>query len=222
MVYYDKKGDEVLSRQQAARWSQLVYRDSVGGVVRNYAAPSGRLTDSTQFAHIRKHIEHGTAVHFRENGAVWYREQYSNDSLRQRVVYHVGGKLKRREEYDKRGNRTVEECFKENGESAKFFEFSQMPTYPGGVNALLRDISENTRYPAGALRGATQGKVLVGFTVDKTGHVRDVNTKSNMPASLRKAAVQAVERLPKTLTPGTQDGEPVEVHFVVPVTFSIR
>jgi protein TonB len=222
VVYYDKKGNEVLAREQAIRWSQIVYQDSVGGVVRNYAAPSGRLTDSTQFAHIRKLIEHGTSVYFRENGAIWYQEEYRQDSLQQRVAYHKNGKLKRREQYGQKGMRTVEECFDQNGKPTAFFEFAQMPTYPGGVDALLRDISMNTRYPTMALLGASQGRVFVDFMVDKTGHIRNVSTKTNAPASLRKAAVHAVEKLPKTLTPGTQDGEPVEVHFTVPVTFAIK
>ena len=49
----------------------------------------------------------------------------------------------------------------------------QMPTYKGGEEAMMRFISEVTRYPQRAQDFGIQGCVVVGFIVEKDGSLSD-------------------------------------------------
>ncbi|WP_412068275.1 energy transducer TonB [Rubrivirga sp. IMCC43871] len=90
------------------------------------------------------------------------------------------------------------------------------PVLVGGAAAL----SERAVYPESARRDGVEGVVSVQLIVDEYGRVVDPVALGDPDSRLAEAAVAAVRA--SRFAPGQQDGEPVKVRFVVPVTFRLR
>ena len=82
-------------------------------------------------------------------------------------------------------------------------------------------IQRACRYPAEALRNGVQGTVLVGFTVNQQGEVRDIRVEKRLSTDLDEATVAAVKTLP-LFRPGQQGGQPVAVRYTVPIRWAIQ
>ena len=97
-----------------------------------------------------------------------------------------------------------------------------MPSFPGGGGnaATINAIQSKLTYPQAALRQNIQGRVLVEFTVGKTGEVGDARITKGIGGGCDEAVLAAVYRLPR-FTPGTQAGRPVAVSFTVPIAFKM-
>ncbi|MDD5784575.1 MAG: energy transducer TonB, partial [Prevotella sp.] len=50
-----------------------------------------------------------------------------------------------------------------------------MPSYEGGMPALMTFLAQNVRYPKIAQSNGVSGRVIVQFVVEKDGHVTDVH-----------------------------------------------
>ena len=46
-----------------------------------------------------------------------------------------------------------------------------MPNFPGGQGELMKYLRNNIKYPAEAQKNKIEGRVIVGFVVDKKGRV---------------------------------------------------
>jgi protein TonB len=100
--------------------------------------------------------------------------------------------------------------------------FSQEPPiFPGGPTALLKYIADNTKYPQEAIDINLQGKVIVKFAVMYDGSVSRIEVLRGVSPLLDNEAMRVVGTLPKW-KPGKQNGNPVSVWFMVPVTFKIN
>ena len=108
-----------------------------------------------------------------------------------------------------------------------------MPQFPGGPNALMKYLSENTKYPELAKANKIEGRVYVRFVVEKDGSVtnaevlRGIDKKGDTEATevLRginkecdAEVLRVVSSMPKW-QPGTQNGEAVRCRFTVPFIF---
>lgn len=93
-----------------------------------------------------------------------------------------------------------------------------MPVFPGGEYALLKYISDNVKYPESAQKEGKQGRVVVGFIVEKDGSVSGAEVRRGVDPVLDKEAVQVVNTLPKW-TPGKKDGKVVRTEYLLPVMF---
>lgn len=96
----------------------------------------------------------------------------------------------------------------------------KMPEFPGGETAIMEFIANNLQYPASAIENNVQGKVIVQFTVTKTGEVSDVSVMRGVDPDLDQEAVRIISKLPK-FKPGTQNGKAVNVRYTCPVTFRL-
>ncbi len=94
------------------------------------------------------------------------------------------------------------------------------PEFPGGVEALMKFLSENIRYPVIAKDHGIQGRVIVRFVVTKTGKISNVEVIRGVDPSLDSEAVRVVEAMP-AWKPGTQRGQAVNVYFTIPIQFSL-
>ncbi|WP_294616729.1 M56 family metallopeptidase [uncultured Bacteroides sp.] len=96
----------------------------------------------------------------------------------------------------------------------------QMPSFPGGIRALMEYLATNMRYPVEAQKNKIQGRVIVGFIVGKTGDVRKAHVLHGVDPDLDAEAVRVIESLPKW-TPGMLRGKAVAVKYTMPVTFRL-
>lgn len=94
------------------------------------------------------------------------------------------------------------------------------PEFPGGINALVKFLSDNLKYPTVCKELKIQGKVLVKFTVKSDGSIGNVRVTKSVDTRLDKEAIRLVKSMPRW-TPGTQDGKPVSVEFTLPINFKL-
>ena len=107
-------------------------------------------------------------------------------------------------------------------EEGKVFDIvEQQPMFPGGPAALMKYLSEHTKYPVVAQENGVQGRVTVQFVVEKDGSISDVHVLRGVDPSLDKEAVRVVKSLPRW-TPGKQNGITVRVNYRVPVLFRLQ
>ena len=97
----------------------------------------------------------------------------------------------------------------------------EMPSFPGGQGALMAFLSSNIKYPVVAQENGVQGRVIVGFVVEKDGSISDVKVMRSVDPSLDREALRVVKAMPKW-KPGKQNGSAVRVKYTVPVVFRLQ
>lgn len=109
----------------------------------------------------------------------------------------------------------------EGGSDYVYMMVDEMPEFPGGVNELVNFVAQNLRYPNEAQRKGIQGKVFVGFVVEKDGSVGNVRVVNGVDFDLDAEAVRVVRLLPNW-RPGKIKGEAVRVSYTIPINFRFR
>jgi protein TonB len=99
-------------------------------------------------------------------------------------------------------------------------DVSQMPEFPGGEEELMRYLAQNIQYPKQALDGNTEGRVLIGFVVNKEGEIDDVKVLRSIGDGCDEEAVRVIHKMPKW-KPGKNNGKLVNVFYNLPVTFQL-
>ena len=110
---------------------------------------------------------------------------------------------------------------KHEEETKIFTVVEQMPLFPGGDAALMAYLRDNIHYPTVAAENGVQGRVVVGFVVERDGSITDVNVLRSIDPSLDREAMRVVKGMPRW-TPGKQNGSAVRVKYQVPVTFRLQ
>lgn len=106
-------------------------------------------------------------------------------------------------------------------ETKIFTVVEQMPMYPGGDAALMGYLRDNIKYPTVAAENGVQGRVIVGFVVERDGSITDVNILRGVDPSLDREAMRVVKSMPRW-NPGKQNGSAVRVKYQVPVSFRLQ
>jgi TonB family protein len=101
-----------------------------------------------------------------------------------------------------------------------FVVVEQMPHYPGGEVALLDFIKNNTRYPEEAKARKIEGRVILRFCVTDEGRTEAISVLKGVHPLLDAEAIRIVSTFPK-FEPGMQGGQPVDVWYACPITFSL-
>ena len=96
-----------------------------------------------------------------------------------------------------------------------------MPQFPGGQGVLMKYLAANIKYPASAVKAKKQGRVIVTFIIQKDGSVAKARIAKSVDPELDAEALRIVKAMPNW-TPGTQDGKPVNVKYIIPVNFSLQ
>lgn len=102
-----------------------------------------------------------------------------------------------------------------------FLEVEEMPQYPGGLEAMMKFLIENIRYPEQARKDSIQGKVFVNFIVEADGKVSNARVLRGIGGGCNEEAVRVVSLMP-AWTPGKQQGRNVRVSFNLPIVFALQ
>ena len=92
----------------------------------------------------------------------------------------------------------------------------QMPSFPGGNEALMNFIKENITWPD--VEACVQGRVVVKFIVERDGSISHAQIARSLDPLFDKEALRVVNNMPKW-NPGKQNGKTVRVSYNVPVSF---
>ena len=96
----------------------------------------------------------------------------------------------------------------------------QMPSFPGGMKALMDYLQENIKYPKDAQDAKKEGRVIATFIVEKDGSISNVKIVRSIFPSLDAEAERIITAMPKWI-PGMQNGENVRVKYTIPISFSL-
>ncbi len=108
----------------------------------------------------------------------------------------------------------------QNNEKSKVAA-DKMPEYPGGQEAMMNFLRNNVKYPESARKNGIQGKVLVTFTVSKTGKPEKFRIMEKGNELLDKEAVRVMSLMPNWV-PGVNKGAPVDVELTLPIKFTLK
>ena len=95
------------------------------------------------------------------------------------------------------------------------------PEFPGGMEAMVKYLSENIKYPQQAKDEGVSGKVFVSFVIEKDGSVSNAEVIRGIGGGCDEEALRVVNAMPKWV-PGKMSGEPVRVHFNLPINFKLQ
>jgi len=105
-------------------------------------------------------------------------------------------------------------------EDVIFTVVEQQAEFPGGMEALVKFLQKNVKYPAIARRMGVEGSVFVSFVVDRAGAISDIQVVKGISAECDKEATRVVGMMPPW-KPGKQNGKAVKSRFVLPVKFKL-
>jgi protein TonB len=105
--------------------------------------------------------------------------------------------------------------------SKVFDVVEHMPSYPGGMGALMQYLSSNIKYPEECEENDIQGRVVCTFVVERDGSITDLKVTKPVHPLLDKEALRVLSLMPKWM-PGTQEVETVRVKYTLPVTFRLK
>jgi protein TonB len=118
------------------------------------------------------------------------------------------------------------------------------PQFPGGDEALKKYLKKNVQYPELADQYSVEGKVIMHFTVEKDGSIKNISatgctvdrfntTKFSQETEARQKELKAefaklfakegarvIRKMPKW-TPSKINGKPVKTRMNQPIRFSI-
>lgn len=97
----------------------------------------------------------------------------------------------------------------------------QMPSFPGGTQALFDYLKENMHYPEDCEETCVQGRVVVSFVVERDGSITESKVVKSVYPSLDEEALRVVNGMPKWF-PGKQNGKSVRTKYTIPVSFKLQ
>lgn len=106
------------------------------------------------------------------------------------------------------------------GSSKQVVTIDEMPEFPGGLGELENYLTDNIHYPETALNAGVEGKVMVQFIVRADGSITDCAIYESLSKECDEEALRVVRRMPKW-KPGRNEGQPVDVGFLLPIRFKI-
>lgn len=94
-----------------------------------------------------------------------------------------------------------------------------MPVYPGGTTALRQDLAKQIQLPPAVKNGKIAGTLYVQFVITKDGFTDDIQIKQSLHRKLDQEVMKALKNI-KKFTPALQNGRPVAVYFILPLSFN--
>ena len=118
---------------------------------------------------------------------------------------------------------SVEEMLSKNPDAVIPFQLVEnKPAFEGGdANDFTKWVNSHIDYPQAAIDEHLEGRVVLGFTVDKDGTVKDVKVLRGVNEVLDNEAVRVVSSSPKWEA-ASQNGNPVAVNYTFPVIFKLQ
>jgi TonB family protein len=94
------------------------------------------------------------------------------------------------------------------------------PEYPGGYNAMFEFIQKNLKYPESAKEKGLEGRVFIGFVVEKDGSLSSFQVLRGVCDEIDAEAIKVLKMMPKW-KPGMNEGKTVRVQYVLPFNFKL-
>jgi protein TonB len=97
----------------------------------------------------------------------------------------------------------------------------EMASFPGGEKALQNFIISNIKYPETCRENKIQGKVIIDFTVTKTGKIENIYVSLGANPELDKEGMRVIGLMPDW-NPGKLNGKAVDTKLSMPFNFKLQ
>jgi TonB family protein len=97
----------------------------------------------------------------------------------------------------------------------------EMPQFPGGDKARLAYLMKTLRYPDYARQKNIVGRVTIKFVVEEDGVVTNAELMQGIGGGCDEEALRVIGQMPDW-KPGTVQGIPVQVYYILPIRFSLE
>lgn len=118
---------------------------------------------------------------------------------------------------------TAESQNLETFDDAKIFDIGNVeivPEFRGGQKSLAMFLASRLRYPTKARENKTQGKVYVGFVIEKNGSLSDFKVIRTIGSGCDEEAIRILKLSPNW-KPGYVNSSPVRTSYTLPVSFRL-
>ncbi len=93
--------------------------------------------------------------------------------------------------------------------------------FPSGQDAMMNFIRSNIRYPETAKELGVEGRVIVGFTIDPFGKIKNIKIQRGIGHGCDEEAMRIIEIMPNW-EPATINGVPSETQMNLPIYFKLN
>ena len=107
------------------------------------------------------------------------------------------------------------------GDLNKLIPHEEKASFPGGPNSLAQYFQANLIYPEYARENGYEGKIVVGFVVNKNGRITKVRILEGVETSLNQEAIRLIQAMPNW-NPGKNNDRPVKTHVSLPIRFALE
>lgn len=99
-----------------------------------------------------------------------------------------------------------------------FTYVEQMPSFPGGMEAMYAFIRDHLDFPQIAKENRISGQVIVQFVVSKEGDILNAKVVRSLGGGCDEEALRVINSMPRW-KPGMHNGRAVPVTFTIPMKF---
>jgi protein TonB len=94
---------------------------------------------------------------------------------------------------------------------------TDMPKFQGDINEYL---ASHIAYPEMAKASNVQGKVVIEFVVNENGSISNLRLVKGIGSGCDEEAMNVIRNMPQWI-PGKQNGTPVKIYLMLPITFKL-
>lgn len=105
--------------------------------------------------------------------------------------------------------------------SKKLVKLAKWPEFPGGTEGLISYLQSNVIYPLDAIKEKIEGRVIVLFTVEPDGTLKNIQVETPVSPLLDEEAVRVVKSMPKWIPALTTEGKTARVKYSIPIVFKL-
>ena len=91
------------------------------------------------------------------------------------------------------------------------------PSYPDGINAFYKYVSDNLEYPSSA-KGNISGTVVLKFIVEKNGRISNIEIAQSLNKAIDSECVKVLKKSPRW-NAGTVGGKAARFTYCLPIEF---
>lgn len=214
----NKDGHFIYWYEGGNKQMECYYRDNyLHGTLQEWFA-SGQQESYQEFS---KGVLSGDFRSWDEEGHIKLKARYNNGEKHGNFQsFYPNGQMVR-DDYYENGQLREGHCFSREGNPVEYFPYVLMPRFPGGPSSLRNFVEKELKYPSEAKKRSIEGAVLVLFTVDEKGYVKNSRVVNGDREYFNREAIRVVEKFPRWI-PGEVDGVPSPIQVSVPIEFRLR
>ncbi len=211
-IYLDSHWKETQKKEQASYFKIVDTQDKIINA-KTYSISGVIKSERNYYLKGKKKYFHGEQKNWYESGELHTKADYKKGKRDGSFLsYWKSGVVKRKDNYDngkfKGGN-----CFDENGKEVTYYEFEKSPQFQGGKEGLIQYLQANIK------PGIGTGKVVVKFTIEPDGSIKNPMVMKSDNTSLNKYSLEIIKNMPNW-SPAFQDGNAVRVTRTLPLVYT--